>query len=159
MSESSENNNIAGRLTAVENEVAQLRTEVRRDLAIARTDAGAARVLAAGAHEDVADVRAALAAHTRTLNALRETQLEQGQRITGLETRVSSLEVKMDAGFAKMDAGFAKMDAGFAEVDASFAKVDANFAMVEDKFAMVNMGIAAIADMLRNNSAEPGESS
>jgi isocitrate lyase len=127
--ENSKNTDIAGRLTAVEDEVARLRAEVRRDLAIARTDAAAARVLAAGAHEDVADVRAALAAHTRTLNALRETQLEQGQAIAGLRTRVSSLEVKMDAGFA----------------------------MMEDKFAMVNMGIAAIADMLRNNPDEPGE--
>ncbi len=42
-------------------------------------DAVAARHLAAGADRDVSEVRAELRAHTSALNALRETQVEQGQ--------------------------------------------------------------------------------
>ena len=53
-----------------------------------QTDASAARELAAGADRDVSEVRAELRAHTRALNALRETQVEQGQA--------------MDRGFAEM---------------------------------------------------------
>lgn len=45
------------------------------ELAIVRQEA-AARALAAGADRDVADYRSELRAHTRTLGALRETQLE-----------------------------------------------------------------------------------
>jgi hypothetical protein len=46
------------------------------ELAIVRQEAAAARALAAGADRDVADYRSELRAHTRTLGALRETQLE-----------------------------------------------------------------------------------
>lgn len=62
-------------------------------------DASAARELAAGADRDVSEVRAELRAHTRALNALRETQVEQGQR--------------MDQGFAQVDRNFGEMRARF----------------------------------------------
>jgi hypothetical protein len=58
-------------------------------------DAVAARHLAAGADRDVSEVRAELRAHTRALNALRETQVEQGHAIGNLET-------EMSRGFAEM---------------------------------------------------------
>ena len=53
-------------LASLEREVAQLREQV----ALSSANAEAARVLAAGADRDVAEVRA----HTQALNALRETQ-------------------------------------------------------------------------------------
>lgn len=46
------------------------------ELAVVRQEAAAARALAAGADRDVAEYRAELRAHTRTLGALRETQVE-----------------------------------------------------------------------------------
>src|SRR5207248_7218600 len=52
-----------------------------------REDAAAARVLAGGADRDVFGFRAELRAHTATLNALRETQLEQGQAIVDLDQK------------------------------------------------------------------------
>lgn len=61
---------------------------VEQQVTAAETDASAARELAAGADRDVSEVRAELRAHTRALNALRETQVEQGQAI--------------DRGFAEM---------------------------------------------------------
>lgn len=101
---------ITGRLTAVEETVAQLRTEVRT-VALARSDAAAARVLAAGAHEDVADVRSALSAHTRTLNALRETQLDHGERIDALGTQLTALDTKVSNGFTTLNDGMAQITA------------------------------------------------
>ncbi|WP_091623130.1 hypothetical protein [Amycolatopsis saalfeldensis] len=72
------------RVTRLEREVADLRER--------STDAGAARVLAAGADRDVAEVRAELRAHTGTLNALREDQLD-------LREGVRNLRDEMQRGF------------------------------------------------------------
>ncbi|CAN5407108.1 hypothetical protein BH23ACT9_BH23ACT9_31400 [soil metagenome] len=52
---------------------------VRQQLASTSIDAQAARTLAGGADRDVSEVRAELRAHTQVLNALRETQVEQGR--------------------------------------------------------------------------------
>ncbi len=60
---------------------------VEQQVSTAHPDASAARELAAGAERDVPEVRA-VSAHTRALNALRETQVEQGQAL--------------DRGFAEM---------------------------------------------------------
>ena len=56
------------RLEALEAEVARLREE-----------SAATRTLASMADRDVAEMRVTMRAHTQTLNALRETQLEQGR--------------------------------------------------------------------------------
>lgn len=53
---------------------------------------------------DVSALAAKLDAHTRVLNALRETQLEQGHRIDGLEH-------EMRQGFAMMATGMARITA------------------------------------------------
>lgn len=52
-------------------------------------DASAARELAAGADRDVSEVRAELRAHTRALNALRETQVEMDSRLGRVETTLA----------------------------------------------------------------------
>lgn len=77
---------LENRVAVLERAVARLREQA----ALTSSDAAAARVLAAGADHDVAEVRAELRAHTQALNALRETQLEQGQRMTDGFTTVSS---------------------------------------------------------------------
>jgi hypothetical protein len=56
------------RLDVLETEVARL-----------REDAAATRTLASMADRDASEVRGALRAHTQALNALRETQIEQGR--------------------------------------------------------------------------------
>jgi hypothetical protein len=55
----------------LEQRVAAVESEVK----LVRQEAAAARALAAGADRDVADYRAEMRAHTRGLNALRETQI------------------------------------------------------------------------------------
>jgi hypothetical protein len=71
------------RLAVLEREVARLREQavITSSEAAARVDDTAARVLAVGADRDVSEIRAELSAHTQTLNALRETQLEQARKI------------------------------------------------------------------------------
>jgi hypothetical protein len=71
------------RLAVLEREVARLREQavLTSSEAAARVDDTAARVLAVGADRDVSEIRAELSAHTQTLNALRETQLEQARKI------------------------------------------------------------------------------
>jgi hypothetical protein len=56
----------------LEQPVAAVESEVK----LVRQEAAAARALAAGADRDVADYRAEMRAHTRGLNALRQTQFE-----------------------------------------------------------------------------------
>lgn len=86
------------RVSSLEREVSNLRDQV----ALSKSDAAGARVLAAGADRDVSEVRSELRAHTQSLNALRQTQLEQGREIVGLRT-------EMAEGFAKVHTGMAQI--------------------------------------------------
>ncbi len=79
-------------LTGVElEELAQRVSALEAEVVTLRQEAAAARALAAGADRDVADYRAELRGHTRTLGALRETQIEQGQAIELIGERVDHL--------------------------------------------------------------------
>lgn len=99
------------RFARLEGEMAELREQVT----IARSDAAAARVLVSGADRDVSEIRAELRAHTQGLNALRETQLEQGRTI-------SELRQEMPEGFAEvrreMRDSFSTMATGMAQITA-----------------------------------------
>ncbi len=91
---------IETRVAILEREVVRLREQV----ALSSSDAAGARVLAAGADRDVSEVRAELRAHTQALTALRETQLDQDRRITGLDRKVTE-------GFAMLSTGMAQITA------------------------------------------------
>jgi chromosome segregation ATPase len=95
------------RLASLGREVAQLREQV----ALSNANAEAARVLAAGADRDVAEVRAELRAHTQALNALRETQLEQGREIREQGRQIREQGREMREGFATLATGMAKITA------------------------------------------------
>lgn len=114
-------NDLETRVGTLEREVARLREQG----VLTSSDAAAARVLAAGADHDVSEVRAELRAHTQALNALRETQLEQGrtlaehgeainsiqQELTEHRQAIVSLDQKMSAGFATLNTGMAQIAA------------------------------------------------
>ena len=105
---------IETRVAILEREVVRLREQV----ALGSSDAAGARVLAAGADRDVSEVRAELRAHTRVLNALRETQLDQDRKITGLEQKVTGLDQKVTGLDQKVTEGFATLSTGMAQITA-----------------------------------------
>ena len=102
-----------------------------------RADAAAARVLAGAADRDVSEFKQILQGHTRTLNALRETQVEQGNRLT-------SLEREMREGLSTMN-----------------SRIDGVEHEMRQGFSMVNVGMAQITALLRNIEGQgnrPGQS-
>lgn len=74
-------------------------------------DAAAARVLAGAADRDVSEFRAELRGHTQALNALRETQLEQGHELGELRGEMGELRGEMSEGFSKVNVGMAQITA------------------------------------------------
>ena len=110
---------IESRLSAVERGVAELRAQQ----GLTASDAAAARVLAAGADHDVSEVRAELRAHTSALNALRETQLEQGRRLDRMDGRFDRMDGRFDGMDGRLDALEARMADGFATVGAGMAQI------------------------------------
>lgn len=98
-------NDVERRLTSLEHEVAHLREQV----SLAGTEAAAARVLAAGADRDVSEVRAELRAHTQALNALRETQLEQGRQIQEQGRLLQEQGRAVAEGFATLHTGMTQI--------------------------------------------------
>ncbi|MGH3826170.1 MAG: hypothetical protein ACRDQX_03210 [Pseudonocardiaceae bacterium] len=115
---------IETRLAIVERDIAK----VREQITLACSDAAAARVLAAGADHDVSEVRAELRAHTQALNALRETQLEQGRRIDeqGREMRegFATQGRRIDEQGREMREGFATLATGMAKITALLTNLD-----------------------------------
>ncbi|MCP2164572.1 hypothetical protein [Goodfellowiella coeruleoviolacea] len=112
-----EHDDLARRVTLLEEQMRQVRHDLR-EAVVTKSDVAAARTLASGAHEDVADVRDRLIAHTKTLNALRETQVEHGQTLAEHGKRLTSLETKLDALETKVDNGFATLGAGMTQITA-----------------------------------------
>jgi chromosome segregation ATPase len=94
------------RMIALEQEQARLREHLR----VAEGDAGAARALAAGADRDTSEVRTELRAHLKALNALRETQREIRETQLEQGERLGALEHKVDDGFAKLSVGMAEIN-------------------------------------------------
>jgi hypothetical protein len=76
------------------NDIPERVTRLEREVAAARSDSAAARVLAGAADRDVSEMHAELRAHTRTLQALRTTQVEQGQEMR--EMRGDITEMRQD---------------------------------------------------------------
>jgi chromosome segregation ATPase len=103
---------LEARVRDLEHEVLRLKDGVE----ISRADAAAARVLAGGADRDISDMKTLLRAHTQTLNALRETQLEQQSEIRELRSEMHS---EMRALRSEMQQGFGMLHTGMAQIVAS----------------------------------------
>jgi hypothetical protein len=126
---------IETRLAIVERDVTQLREQ----LALTISDAGAARMLAAGADHDVSEVRAELRAHTQALNALRETQLEQGR--------------EMREGFAEQGR---RIDEQGQRIDEQTRRIDEQTREMREGFATLATGMAQITTLLTNLAGTEG---
>jgi isocitrate lyase len=124
---------IEARVRRPEDEVGRLKDGV----IVSRADAAAARVLAGGADRDVSDVRTELRAYRQALNALRETQLEQGQQIAELRA-----ELRSDVGGLRSE---------------MHAEIGSLRSEMQRGFGMVHTGMAQIVALLRD-APDPGTS-
>ena len=113
------NDDIENRVAVLERQFLKLREQV----ALAISEASAARMLAAGADHDISEVRAELRALTQSLNALRETQPELSKKVHSLRDQVHSLEDQvhsLDDKVTKLDDkvthGFSTLSAGMAQI-------------------------------------------
>lgn len=88
-----------------------------------REEVAAARALAALADRDVAEFRTEMRGHRQVLNALRETQLEQGHKINGLSQKVDGLDQKVDGLDREMREGFAMQATGMAQITALLTQI------------------------------------
>jgi hypothetical protein len=86
--------------------------------------------------EEVADWRDTLNGHTKTINAIRDDQVDQGKKLARVEK---------------------EMHAGFAEMNENFAKVDENFAKVQKKFDLLHQGQDRITKLLTRHLDAPDE--
>lgn len=86
-----------------------------------REDAAAARVLAGGADRDVSAFSARLDVHKALLDALRETQIEHGQRIGEMDGRLTG---RIDGLEQEMRSGFGMVAVGQAEILALLTRLD-----------------------------------
>lgn len=113
---SSPADDLAGRISALEGEVARLRDRI----ALSTADSTGARLLAAGADREVSGMRSELRAHVRVLEALRQTQLEQGEQLTALRSEVQSefADLRGETGELRSDlqTGFATLQVGMTQV-------------------------------------------
>ena len=96
------------------------------ELPLLRAEAVATRTLAAGAHQDVADVRTLLRAHTSVLNALRETQLDHynEHKADAAELKADMRELKTDMTGVKADIHGLKTDVNGLKTDMTRVKAD-----------------------------------
>lgn len=96
----SHSDDLETRVANLEDQIAKLQGRT----ALAVSDAGTARLRAAATDQDVSTVRDELRLHTRALNVLRETQLEQGSTIAGLDQKVTEELAALITGVARITA-------------------------------------------------------
>jgi chromosome segregation ATPase len=110
------NEDLESRFARLEHEVGRLREDV-----------ASARALAALADRDVAEFRTEMRSYRQVLNALRETQLEQGQQISELRVEmrqeINGLGREVDSLREEMRAGFALQATSMAQITALLAKI------------------------------------
>ena len=126
------------RISALEAEVSRIQGELDR----ARQDAAAARVLATGADRDVSDVRSQLRAQRGLLQALRDTQVEHGDRLDRLERRMTAVELRLGA----LEDRIAGMDARLT------GRIDSLETGMRAGFAKMSVGMAHIVTLLERDS-------
>ena len=61
--------------------------------------------------------------HTKVLNAMRETQIEHGQDISGLKTDVTGLKTEVADLRAEMQSGFTKVNIGLEQMSRLLQRV------------------------------------
>lgn len=137
----SEQNELRRRVEALEGQLARI-GELEAEVARLREDAAATRTLASMADRDVAEMRTTMRGHTQVLNALRETQIEQGHTLEGIASVVGGLVV------------------GQAQVSERLNGLQSGQARLDERVGGLEAGQTAILEQLKRVLArlEPGAS-
>ena len=137
------------RISALEAEVSRIQDELDR----ARQDAAAARVLATGADRDVSDVRSRLRAQRGLLQALRDTQVEHGDRLDRLERRMAAVELRLGALEDRIAAMDGRLTGRLDELDDRLTgRIDSLETEMRAGFAKMSAGMAHIVTLLERDS-------
>ena len=94
-------------------------------------DVAETRIMAAKNDEDLAPFRQQMRAHVRVLNALRETQLEQGKTLDNHGMILARLTGTVDQHTAKLGEHTAKLDEHTEKLDQHTIKLDRHTAMLD----------------------------
>ena len=114
----------SSRITPVPNDDLELRlTSLEHEVTRLREETAAARALAALADRDVAEFRTELRGHHHVLEALRETQLEQGQKIDEHGRKLDEQGRKINEQGREMREGFATLATGMAQITALLTRI------------------------------------
>jgi chromosome segregation ATPase len=109
-------------------------------------------VLASGADRDVSDVRSQLRAQRGLLQTLRDTQVEQGDRLDRLERRMTAVELRMNALEDRIAGMDARLTGRIDELDARLTgRLDALQAEMREGFAKMGAGMAHIVALLERD--------
>lgn len=126
---------LEARVTALENDVAELRGQVQAS----REDSAAARVLAGGADRDVGELGKEMRDFRRatisSFNALRQDMNDRFRRV--------------DERFDRVDERFEMIAEKFEIVEQKFSLVDNGFAEMRAKFDMTAAGQQRIVDLIQ----------
>lgn len=110
------------------NEIHERFDNLEKHVMVARHDAAVARTLAAAVDKDVSVLKANQRAHTKVLNALRETQLEQGQQ---------------------MREGFADVRTEMHEMRTDISSLNGGMADVRNEVSSLKGGLTEITTLLK----------
>jgi chromosome segregation ATPase len=112
------------------------------------------RKLASGASEESGDVHVRLLGHTKTLEALRETQLEQGQQIDGLRTDVRHLQSEVGEGLAEMRHHFERTAEFRGEIRGRISDVRGDTCEMRERLALFESEVRHGFSMVGDGMAE-----
>lgn len=121
------------RVTALERDVASAAENASQ----ARAEAREALMLNRACDRDQGDFTGKLAAHTLTLNAVRETQLEHGERLARLEhdlrTGLTAMTGRLDETVGRIDGLDREVRTGFATLAQGMAHITALLTRIGDQ--------------------------
>jgi chromosome segregation ATPase len=122
---------LSGRQDRLEGRVAVLEVKVEEEAA-----------LRANMDSDLGDMKATLNAHTRSLQALADTQSDHTARLTRIEDRLDGVEDRLDGVEGRLD----RVDEGLTEVRTGLTEVRTGLGNVQ-------IGVHAIIDLLDTHLA------
>jgi predicted nucleic acid-binding Zn-ribbon protein len=125
-------------------------TEIHDRVTDLENDVARTHFLARKAEREASSNTDVLRGQVGLLNALKETQREQGETLAEHGKRLDRLEHKVDAGFAQADKNFDQINKNFAQVDENFVKVGKHL-------GQLHAGQERITELLTEHLEKPKE--